>query len=201
MATNNLLNQYSTGIQSLTSGGVFNGRTITGTSNQISVSNGDGTAGNPTLSLTSSIYVSGISFNSGSNSLSIYTTGTYTPTITGSSSNPSIGYTTQLGRYTKIGDRVTCLSIVIISSKSGGSGNAQVSAFPFTLKNVSGNATMTIGFIVSGVTFSGYLNGQITANNTNMIFQQNSSGASNASIQVSALAATTQVKTVIIYEV
>jgi len=51
MATNNIVNAATTGIQSRTSTGVWNGRTLTGTSNQISVANGTGASANPTFSL------------------------------------------------------------------------------------------------------------------------------------------------------
>lgn len=58
MATNNSANIKNVGIQSLTSAGIFNGRTITGTSSQVSVANGNGTAANPTLSFPSIIQLS-----------------------------------------------------------------------------------------------------------------------------------------------
>ena len=132
---NNNINDSISGIQSLTTSGVYNGRTITGTANQISVSNGDGTAGNPTLSLTSTIQISGISFDSGTNTLSNYSTGTFTPVITGGTSNPTVSYSLQIGRYTRIGNRVVVSSTVTCSSASGGTGAIQIS-FPFTTVNV-----------------------------------------------------------------
>ena len=58
MATNNAGNVKNTGIQSLTSAGAINGRTITGTASQVSVANGDGTGGNPTLSFQTRIQLS-----------------------------------------------------------------------------------------------------------------------------------------------
>jgi hypothetical protein len=51
MAFNNSVNASGTGFQSLTSGGVWNGRTLTAGAG-IAISNGDGTAGNPTISVT-----------------------------------------------------------------------------------------------------------------------------------------------------
>lgn len=53
MTTSNAINADSTGIQSYDGINTFNGRTITGTTNQITVSNGNGTAGDPTLELAS----------------------------------------------------------------------------------------------------------------------------------------------------
>lgn len=50
MATNNAINQTGVGFHSLTSSGVYNARSIAGTANQITITNGDGTAGNPITS-------------------------------------------------------------------------------------------------------------------------------------------------------
>lgn len=134
---NNSLNANNTGIQSLTSGGVLQGVTITGTTNQISVSNGDGTGGNPTLSLTSNIYVTGISFNSGTNIISAYSEGTWTPGISAVTTAPTVTYTTQVGRYTKIAHCVFLQAYVALASISGGSGQVRFTSLPFTSANVS----------------------------------------------------------------
>jgi parallel beta-helix repeat protein len=45
------------GIMVRTAGGAYASRTLTGTSNQITVANGDGLSGNPTLSLPSAVYL------------------------------------------------------------------------------------------------------------------------------------------------
>lgn len=59
-ATLTALAAYNTnGILAQTAADTFAGRTITGTSNEISVSNGDGVAGNPTLSLPATIDLGG----------------------------------------------------------------------------------------------------------------------------------------------
>ncbi len=139
MALANAVNATSTGIQSLTSAGVFNGRTITGTANQVAVANGDGISDNPTISLTSTIYVSGISFDSGSNTLSVYSTGTFSPTVTNTGSAPTVTYTTQVGRYTIIGNRILGIVNVTINAYTAGTGNTQLSALPFTSQSTSNN--------------------------------------------------------------
>jgi hypothetical protein len=51
MVFNNSLNASSSGFQSVTTGGVWNGRTLTAGAG-IAIANGDGTAGNPTISVT-----------------------------------------------------------------------------------------------------------------------------------------------------
>lgn len=55
MAYNNILNENVTGIITRNSSGISFGRTITGTANQIIVTNGDGISGNPTISLDPSV--------------------------------------------------------------------------------------------------------------------------------------------------
>lgn len=132
MATNNLLNESSTGIQSLRSTGIFSGVSLAGTSNQISISNGDGISGNPIYALTSSIYVTGISFNSGTNSLLAYSTGTWTPEIFATTTGYTITYNTQIGFYQKIGNIVIINAFISVASISGGTGNCNIRTLPFT---------------------------------------------------------------------
>lgn len=93
-------------------------------------------------------FSSGLTF--GGSTLSTYTEGTWTPTITGSGSNPTVSYTTQVGEYVRTGKSVTFRLIIVISTISGGSGNLQIS-MPF---NANGNAQGAAVF-ARGVDFSG----------------------------------------------
>ena len=190
MAINNVLNESSTGIQSLTSSGSVSGVTVTGTSNQISVSNGNGTSGNPTLSLTSTIQVSGISFDSGSNTLSVYALGTFTPAITGLSTNPTVSYTTQVGRYTKIGTRAYLTFNVVVSSTSGGSGGIVVTS-PFTIVNNN------VGYVfIANTTFVAstiYIVSKASGGTTNILFASCKSGAASINNTVTNMTNTTAI--------
>lgn len=87
--------------------------------------------------------------NLGNNDLSNYEQNTWTPTITGSSSNPTIAYTTQLGYYTRIGNIVFFEADIAINTYSGGSGNARIS-LPFTA--ASGRRPLAEAF-AAGVNF------------------------------------------------
>jgi hypothetical protein len=60
-----------------------------------------------------------------------YEAGTFTPTIKGTTSAGTGTYTTQIGRYTKIGDRVL-FDIVIAWSAHTGSGNMRIAGLPYT---------------------------------------------------------------------
>ncbi len=59
-----------------------------------------------------------------------YEEGTWTPTIAGSSGNPTISYVLQRGYYSKIGSQVTLWFDIAWQSKSGGSGNLQIKGIP-----------------------------------------------------------------------
>jgi len=82
------------------------------------------------------ISVNGIKFpatqspSADANTLDDYEEGTWTPVVTGSSTNPTITYNFQTGTYTKIGNLVTA-SIQLGMTRTGGTGNWQVS-LPFT---------------------------------------------------------------------
>ena len=56
MAGNNCINAKTTGIQSLDSTGAITGRTVTGTANQFTITNGAGTAGNPVIEFSSAVH-------------------------------------------------------------------------------------------------------------------------------------------------
>lgn len=203
MATNNAANLKNAGVQSLTTAGVFNGRTLTGTSNQISVSNGDGTAGNPTFSLTSTIYVSGISFDSGSFTLSTYTTGTYNPTIGNSGSAPTVGYSVQIGRYTQIGNRVITTIVIALSSYTAGTGNTQIKSLPFTSNSTTNNnCTSALG--LQSTTFGAsvvWYNVNLAPNVTVMDLPGNRSATTALNLVAAGPGASSQFRTSIAYEV
>jgi len=77
------------------------------------------------------------SASSNANTLDDYEEGTWTPTITGSTSNPSVTYSNQEGFYCKIGRTVVASGRFVTSAWSGGSGDLRVS-LPFTANSTSG---------------------------------------------------------------
>ena len=70
--------------------------------------------------------------------LDSYEEGSWTPTFTGTSSNPTITYTQQIGNYTKIGNLVYVSCLITTSAVSGGGGNLMVSGLPFTIGESTG---------------------------------------------------------------
>jgi hypothetical protein len=93
-------------------------------------------AGATSILLTS---VAGIEFpatqvaSANANTLDDYEEGTFLPTITGDTGPSSITYTSQVGRYIKIGNVVNVWIYIQIGTISGGTGSAFISNLPFTV--------------------------------------------------------------------
>jgi hypothetical protein len=105
------------------------------------------TANTERLRITSDGYVrlasgtGGIQFNgdtAAANALDDYEEGTFTPTIIGTSTTGAGTYTYQVGRYTKVGDRVF-FSISLSWSAHTGTGDLQLQGLPFTTNGTSNN--------------------------------------------------------------
>ena len=190
MAINNALNDNSSGIV-VFSAGSFLGRTITGTANQIAVSNGDGIAGNPTLSLTTNIQVTGISFDAGSNSLTAYATGTFSPTLEGSTTNPVVGYTNQIGIYEKIGKKVFINLYLKISSISGGSGVIRIASMPFT-SDATASSNSTGALVIENTSLASVNYAQADLGSNSTFYNPNRTLAANtvASLGITNLTST-----------
>ena len=91
-----------------------------------------------------------------------YEEGTWTPTYTGSTTNPTVTYELQTGLYTKVGRMVTCTCRLSTSGITGaGSGNLSISGLPFTPAsgvNYSGsiaNCTWWTNYPINCLTNSG----------------------------------------------
>lgn len=67
------------------------------------------------------------------NTLDDYEEGTWTPSFTGSSSNPTVTYGSyRNGWYIKVGKQVTAWLQLSTTASTGGSGNLRISGLPFT---------------------------------------------------------------------
>jgi len=93
------------------------------------------------------------------NTLDDYEEGTWTPVFRGGTGNPTVGYATQEGTYTKIGRKVYVRGRITLSSASGGSGTLRIGGLPFTSAAVF--SPMNVGFKNNFATTgpdSGYIN-------------------------------------------
>lgn len=77
------------------------------------------------------------SSSSDANTLDDYEEGTWTPVLSFGGGSTGIVYTTQLGRYTKIGNTVTVNMYFALSNKGSSTGTASISGLPFSVVNVS----------------------------------------------------------------
>ena len=67
-----------------------------------------------------------------------YEEGTWTPVLAyATGGTTGIAYTTQVGRYTKVGNIVSIYFRIVLSNKGSGSGNASLSGLPFPVANVT----------------------------------------------------------------
>jgi hypothetical protein len=88
------------------------------------------------LYLSGGVYLGG---TGAANKLDDYEEGTWTPTITSSGTNPTVTYSAQAGKYTKVGNMVTIFCRLDINTYSGGTGVAKLSGLPFTISNDQAN--------------------------------------------------------------
>ena len=87
--------------------------------------------------------------------LADYEEGTFTPTLVGTSSNPTVTYSLQRGVYTKVGRIVTVTIYMGWTAFSGGSGNVGFGGLPFPVESVVGSGSSGAVCYFDGFTLSG----------------------------------------------
>jgi hypothetical protein len=110
-----------------------------------------GNAGNETVAGTKTfsneaVFSAGLNF--GGDTLDDYEEGTFTPVLGGSGGQSGQSYNTQVGHYTKVGNQVTCLINVELTTRGTITGSLVIKDLPFTSVNTSG--------VVAGVSW-GYV--------------------------------------------
>ena len=116
-----------------------------------------------------------------------YEEGTFTPAVTGSTTNPTVSYNWRYGYYTKIGNQVTLWFGYNVSSiSSAGSGDLRVT-IPFTSSNrVDNRIPGTVGGGVS-YTAGSVLTISNAENTAYITFRQFNSTPSSSVLSVSSL--------------
>jgi len=158
MAYNNATNTNVTGIVNADGAGAFNGNNLDATGNTISSTDTNGNIilapdGSGTVSVTTApivpsgdradslgsatnswdnVYADGLSFDDGSNIMSSYETGTWTPSLNFGGGTTGITYSSQAGSYIKIGDFVQFNINIILTSKGSDTGTATLTGLGFT---------------------------------------------------------------------
>lgn len=104
-----------------------------------------------------------------------YTEGTFSPTIVGTSTAGSGTYTTQVGRYTRIGNRVL-FNIQLVWSAHTGTGNIGVSGLPITSANVTGGESAISVYYQNLTLTRSVVVGYVDANATTIQLRQTDTG-------------------------
>jgi hypothetical protein len=99
------------------------------------------------------IFTNGITFDGGTNLLSTFTEGTFTPVIVGGTTPGTATYIAQIGRYQRVGNRVTCTIIVTWTSHTG-TGELRIATLPFVSKNVANVSSYVASYFTDGTTGS-----------------------------------------------
>jgi hypothetical protein len=84
--------------------------------------------------------------------LNWYEEGTFTPTVEGSTTAGTATYTVQVGRYTRIGNRVM-FNLTVVYSGHTGTGNLYVTGYPFTSADVA-NTDCPVSIYIDGIALS-----------------------------------------------
>lgn len=117
-------------VANLTAGRAISATELTLTTGNLIVSNGKG------IDFSADPSAPGMT----SELLDDYEEGTFTPAVVGGTTPGTGTYTTQVGRYTKIGNRVF-FNLNLDWSAHTGSGDISVTGLPFTSNSTSGNAS------------------------------------------------------------
>jgi hypothetical protein len=123
--------------------------------------------------------------------LNWYEEGTWTPTLTGSSSNPTVTYDLQRALYTRVGRQVTVTCYLSWTAFSGGSGDVYVSGLPFTIESSKGTYAAAAIAQMDGVTYdaSRTVPGLLgLAGSTSIRLQSYGSNVSTTKLSVGAIA-------------
>jgi hypothetical protein len=121
-------------------------------------------SGNVVLASGQGIDFSATSGSGTSELLADYEEGTFTPTVTYTGTNTPT-YTTQIGRYTKIG-RTVQIQIFLGFNENGSTGNVTFTGLPFTSVTSSGRAVVTFlsfGLLVVTSSITGFVNSNSTS--------------------------------------
>jgi hypothetical protein len=94
-----------------------------------------------------------INVSTNANTLDDYEEGTWTPTFTATTTNPTVTYAaTTYGHYTKIGKAVILQGRIGLSARSGGTGNLRISGLPFSPATGAQAQSISIGYRVNFTT-------------------------------------------------
>lgn len=117
-------------------------------------------------------------------------TGTFLPTIFGSTTPGTQTYSIQSGYYQRIGRTVHFQVSLSITANSGGTGTALLGPLPFTSLNVPNVQSEVVFSTNTGITFSSTRNklvANISPNGSSAVLIENQNGTSSQSLPISSI--------------
>jgi hypothetical protein len=137
--------------------------------------------------LSGGLYLGG---TGSANKISDYETGTWTPTVGGTTTAGTSTYSTREASYVKIGRQVTVTCNTVLSTFSGAAGSAVVTGLPFA--SASGFGIATGAFECDNVAFSsGYTTAYVAIFGSQSVvsYRQHGSSVTEAAINVTQVPA------------
>lgn len=135
------------------------------------------------------------------NTLDDYEEGTWTPTIGGTTSESGQVYSTQAGRYIKVGKLVTVFGRVTLSTLGTITGDVRIKGLPFTSVNAAPSASASISFFAGLTTSIISIFGFVQPNTTAMDLRYRATAGTSLSIFAQAdLSNTTDIVFSVTYE-
>lgn len=141
----------------------------------------------------SAVIAASAGINFGGSTLSAFVdAGTWTPAITGSSSNPTVTYTTQVGKYSRIGKFVVFGLRIVINTISGGGGTTRISMPLAVSSDTSVARGIAMGnFDLAGTPYQVAIQPRPGASDANL--SQANDDAAEVALDVTTLAAADQI--------
>jgi len=130
---------------------------------QSTITLGNRTSQFNSLNANFSITTPSITINSGT-PLTNFVEGTFTPNLQFGSASTGITYTTQIGKYQRIGSKVSILIDIHLSNKGTATGNATISNLPFVSANDGTSSNLFMYLVSVNTTSKTYFTGGIAPN-------------------------------------
>jgi hypothetical protein len=137
----------------------------------------------PTINLTGGqiTFPATQSASADANTLDDYEEGTWTPTLLGSTTNPTVSSSNVSGSYTKIGNLVTIRCSANFTFTSG-SGSARIGGIPFVPSGTLSIGTLENGGVTMGGTYT--WGGTLAASGNNFIELRKYSNAGSGEVDI-----------------
>ncbi len=114
------------------------------------------------------------------NTLDDYEEGSWVPALNFGGAATGITYATAVGRYTKVGRKLSVTGSLVLTSKGSATGAATIAGLPFTSANDGIPVAATIGFASGLSMISGAVIATIAASSDRLTLYQSASGSAAA---------------------